>query len=47
MKPKRFSTKDYAEEGARDFRLALAWIAAVLLAGAAANLIAMWFGDGQ
>jgi hypothetical protein len=44
---RHFSTEDHAGEGARDLRLALAWIAALLLAGSAANLIAMWFGAGQ
>jgi hypothetical protein len=34
-------------EGTRDLRLALAWVAAALIAGAAANLVAMWFGAGQ
>ena len=31
-------------EGARDLRLALAWIAALLVAGSAANLLAIYFG---
>lgn len=34
-------------EGSRDLRLAMAWIAAALVAGVAANVIAMWFGAGQ
>jgi hypothetical protein len=34
-------------EGARDLRLALAWIAALLVAGSAANLIAIYFGAAQ
>jgi hypothetical protein len=34
-------------EGARDLRLALAWIAALLVAGSAANLIAIYFGARQ
>lgn len=34
-------------EGARDLGLATAWIAALLFAGSAANLLAMWFGAGQ
>lgn len=36
MKTKHFSTED--AEGARDLRLALAWIAAVLITGTAANI---------
>src|SRR5262249_35714956 len=31
-------------ERARDLRLALAWIAALLVAGSAANLLAIYFG---
>jgi hypothetical protein len=34
-------------EGARDLRLALAWIAALLVAGSAANLLAIYFGAAQ
>ncbi len=34
-------------EGLRDLRLVVAWIAALLFAGSAANIIAMWFGAGQ
>lgn len=44
MKTRHFSPD---AEGARDLRLVLAWIAALLIAGSAANLIAMWFGAGQ
>jgi hypothetical protein len=42
-KPKRPSDA----EGARDLRLALVWIAALLVAGSAANLLAIYFGAGQ
>lgn len=45
MKTRHFST-DHAE-GARDLRLVLAWIAALLVAGSAANVLAIWFGAGQ
>lgn len=38
MKVRHFSND---AEGARDLRLALAWIAAALISGAAANLFAM------
>ena len=34
-------------EGARDLRLALAWVAALLVAGSAANLLAIYFRAGQ
>jgi hypothetical protein len=34
-------------EGARDRRLALAWVAALLVAGSAANILAIYFGAGQ
>ena len=34
-------------ERARDLRLALAWIAALLVAGSAANLLAIYFGARQ
>ena len=34
-------------EGARDLRLALAWIAALLVAGSAANLLAIYFGSAE
>ena len=34
-------------EGARDLRLALAWVAALLVAGSAANLLAILFGAVQ
>jgi hypothetical protein len=34
-------------EGARDLRLALAWIAAALIAGAAANIFMMLLRAGQ
>lgn len=34
-------------EGARDLRLVLVWLAALLVAGSAANVLAMWFGAGQ
>jgi hypothetical protein len=34
-------------EGARDLRLVLAWIAALLVAGSAANLLAIYFGAAQ
>jgi hypothetical protein len=34
-------------EGARDLRLALAWIAAALIAGVAANVFAMLLRAGQ
>lgn len=44
MKTRHFHT---TPEGARDLRLASAWIAALLLAGSAANIIAIWFGAGQ
>jgi hypothetical protein len=37
MKTKHFSTQEDAE-GARDLRLALAWIAATLITGVAANI---------
>lgn len=37
---KHFSTD---AEGARDLRLALAWIAAALIVGAAANIVAIFF----
>jgi hypothetical protein len=43
---KRIRISPHAE-GARDLRLALAWIAAALIAGVAANVAAMWFGAGQ
>lgn len=38
MKPRHFDT---APESARDLRLASLWIAALLLAGGAANVIAL------
>jgi hypothetical protein len=44
MKTRHFS---HDAEGARDLRLALAWIAALLIAGSAANILAMWFGAGR
>lgn len=44
MKTRRFSAD---AEGARDLRLVLAWIAALLTIGGAANLAAMWLGAGQ
>jgi hypothetical protein len=34
-------------EGVRDLRLALAWVAALLVAGSAANLIAIYLGAMQ
>jgi hypothetical protein len=34
-------------EQARDLRLALAWIAALLVAGSAANLLAIYFKAAQ
>jgi hypothetical protein len=34
-------------EQARDLRLALAWIAALLVAGSAANLLAIYLGADQ
>lgn len=34
-------------EGARDLRLVLLWSAALLFAGSAANILAMYFGAGQ
>jgi hypothetical protein len=39
MKHHHFPTDD--AEGARDLRLALAWIAAALIGGAAANILVM------
>ncbi len=38
---------DTTPEGARDLRLAAAWIAALLFAGSAANLLAVLFGAGR
>lgn len=46
MRGQHFST-DADAEGARDLRLALAWIAALLLGGSAANIFAMLVRAGQ
>lgn len=34
-------------EGARDLKLVLLWLAALLVAGSAANIFAIWYGAGQ
>lgn len=48
MTMRHFSTEASEDaEGARDLRLVLAWTAALLFAGSAANFVAIWFGAGQ
>jgi len=47
MKPRQHLHFSTDAEDARDLRLALLWISALLAAGTVANLAAVLFGAGQ